>query len=195
MSVTRLSARGAIVMGSIGVLTADRLNGSFAAVDTHGQAGVPVFRDNRRIGRTDRRGRLIVGNLRAYEPTKISLEPMSVGDWVLMDRTEQWAVPAARAGVPVRFLLRTTRAVRVRLVNAYGVPIPAGSRATANGRSDVPVGLDGELYLEEVGAENAVTVRLRGEGQCVARFGIGSDPAPLTCLGPVVCKVERIAAG
>lgn len=191
---TRTSARGAIIVGGAGLIATDRLTGSFAVVDTHGQAGVPVFRDNRRVGKTDRRGRFVVANLRAYEPTKISLDPLQLDDRTVVDRTEQWIAPPTRAGVPVRFAMRTSIAARVTVVGEDGQPIPAGTRATLNSGSEAPVGMDGELYLEDLRATNIVVLRLRNGGLCVATFPATRNASPVQRIGPIACVPQRLAA-
>ena len=193
-SAARLSARGAVVAAGGGVLAADRLTGGFAVVDTHGQARVPVFRDNRRVGVTDRRGRFVVANLRPYEPTKISLDPLLLDDRVIVDRTEQWVAPAMRAGVPVRFAMRAGTPARVLLADERGQPIAAGSRATPAGGTAAPVGFDGELYLEDLRPDNRLVVQVRGGGVCLARFPGATGASPVQRIGPVRCVPERIAA-
>lgn len=191
----RVSTRGAVIVGGDGVLFADRLGGSFAIVDAAGQAGVPVMRDNHRIGVTDRRGKLVVANLPAYQPTKLAIDPLAVADSLAFDRAEWRVRPAARVGVPVRFGLRRAagRAI-VLLIGGDRAPVPVGSRASANGGPALPVGMDGELYLEEVRPANRVVVALRGGGACVATFPAPRAGVMQPRIGPVACLPERIAA-
>lgn len=190
----RLGARGAVVIGGGSVLLADRLSGSFAVVDTAGQAGVAVFRDHHRIGVTNRHGKLIVANLRAWEVTGISLDPLLLDDELQVDAVERRVRLAARAGVPVRFALSRLRAARVRLVQAGGAAIAAGSRVTVNGGVAQPVGMDGEVYATELRATNRLRVALIGGGACTATVAAPARVPPGARIGPVVCVTETVVA-
>lgn len=190
----RLSARGALVIGGDSILATDRLFGSYAVIDTHGQAGVHVYRDNRPAGVTDRHGKRVIANLKPFEATKISLDPLQIGDAMVVDRTETWVKPAARSGVLVRFALRPTIAARVGLVDDDGRAIPVGARASVNGGGEVPVGLDGELYADDLRPENDVAVRLRGGDTCVAQFAAPAAGAVLRRIGPIACRRDRRTA-
>jgi outer membrane usher protein len=193
VNAARVSARGALVLSGGTILAADRLQGSFAVVDTSGQPGVAIYRDNRKVGVTGKRGKLVLPNLRAYEPTRIALDPLLLDDSMLVDRTERWIKPALRAGVWVRFALRRARAAHVTLIDAHGVPIAAGSRATVNGLS-LPVGMDGLVYVEAVRATNHVSVQLRDGGRCDTSFGAPEGTSPILRVGPIACRMVRIAA-
>ena len=188
VSAARVSARGALIVGRDGVLAADRQTGSFAVVDTDGEAGVTVYRDNRPIGTTDRRGKLVVADLRAYEATKISLDLLQLDDTVVVDRTDRWIKPASRAGVAVRFAMRRTTTAHVTLVAVDGRPIAPGARVAVNGGAERPVGLDGAVYVDDLLPANWAVVRLYGGGTCVAAFAAHPGSAPRQRIGPIACR-------
>jgi outer membrane usher protein len=194
VTAARVSARGALVLSGGTLLMADRLGGSFAVVDAQGQANVPVLRDHRVVGRTNRSGKLVVTNLRPYERTRLALDPMALGDEVTIDTAEQQVVPAARTGVPVRFGLQVGGSARVRLVDGAGAPIAAGARAVVNGSTAVPVGFDGELYAGALRAANTVVVTLPGGATCRAAFARPAGRSTLRPIGPVACTRDPMMA-
>lgn len=194
VDAVRVSARGGVIAGGDGVLLTDRLTGSFAVVDTHGQAGVPVYRDNRRIGVTDRRGKLVVANLPAYVATRIALDPLALDPAIVVDTVDHWVRPPVRAGVSVRFAMRRAAdSALVTLVGSDGAVIPAGSRAMVDGL-EVPVGLDGALFLETPAASGRVVVRLFGGGGCVAMLDVGNRSTTPGGRPPIICIREQTAA-
>ena len=70
--------------------------------------------------------------------------------------------PADLSGVVVRFPMRVSHGALLRLVHESGRPLPVGSAATlATTGVAVPVGYDGEAYVEDLGRCN----RLESSGQ------------------------------
>lgn len=183
----RASARGSLVVAGGGLFATDRLDGSFAIVDASGQAGIPIYRDHRRVGRTDRHGRLIVANLVPYEPTRIAFDPDDLPVEAAVADSEAMVRPAERAGARLRFRIYRDGALTLRIVGEGGTPLPAGTRATINGTDDVPIGFDGVLYLLAGQPRNTLVARLPDGHACEARFArpqgyrAGDEPITVTC--------------
>jgi outer membrane usher protein len=83
---------GAIASIGGGVFFANRIDDSFAVVDT-GTPGVPVFNENRPIGETNSSGQLLVPNLRAYGNNKLSIDPKVLGVNDEVETTESIIAP------------------------------------------------------------------------------------------------------
>ena len=182
----RAGLQGSIVIADGGLLAGNTLNGSFAIVDT-GLPDVAVLRDNRPAGRTDAQGRLLVPNLRAFEANRLSIDPLSLPDDALPGVVALNVRPRGQVGVTAHFEARHVRAARVRIIDARGVAMPAGSRAILNDTGEeVPVGYDGEVYLTDLGAHNRLTIALSEARTCTATFDAESQLPPL--IGPVICR-------
>lgn len=190
-AAARASARGAIVLGGDGVLLADRSRGSVAVVDA-GAPGVPVFRENRLAGVTDRRGRLVIADLPPFEPTRLALDPVRLGDELLVDRADRVLRPSEGALVPVRFDVRRERALILHLVDRSGAPLPAGTRVVLKSGGTAPVGLDGMIYLAE-DAAGPLTARLPGGRRCVVHPPAVERTGPVTDGGQATCHALVIA--
>lgn len=182
----RASVRGALILGEGKLAATGTQSGSFAVIDTEGQAGLTIYRDHRPVGVTDRRGRLMVGNLQPYQRAVFSIDPTELANEVSIASVESAVRPRGRAGVRVTFDLSVNRAARVRLTDTAGRPLPAGARASVGGQ-DLPVGIDGELYLTQLSAQNRLVVRLPGGRLCAASFPAPATIALTTVIGPIAC--------
>jgi outer membrane usher protein len=100
--------------------------------------------------------------------------------------------PQDRSGVVVRFPVKISHAALVRLVDESGKAIPAGSSASlrATGAA-VPVGYDGEAYVEDLGPLNEMTIELPDGRHCTAIFEYRPSPGNIPTIGPVRCVEQR----
>lgn len=177
----RVGAQGALVLLPGGLFRADRIDGSFALVDTEGEAGVPIFRENRSAGKTDGGGHLIVTGLLPYQENRITLDPRELDMAVSIDTPERIVRPREYAGTQVAFGIRRDAATVLRLTDGAGTPIPTGARAVLNDGARLPVGRDGEVYVAGLLPRNRLRVTY-GEGRlCEATF---APPPPRDGSGP-----------
>lgn len=188
----RASARGSLVIAGGHLFTSDTVTGSFAVVDTNGQRDVTIYRDHRRIGETDRAGRLLVPNLTGFQSTTFSIDPTQIAPEIAVANSEASVRPLERTGVKVSFDLRANDAAIVSLVDAAGDPIPAGSRALVAGQ-DLPVGIGGEVYLTRLSVADSAAVHLPDGQSCTATFPRPIRSGPVTRLGPIYCMADGAA--
>ncbi len=99
----RVGGTGAVALTSAGVMTARRLDQSFAVVQVADYPGLTVFLDNQPVGRTDEHGRVLVDSLRAYESNEISVDPTEVPMDGALSQASMQVTPAYRSGAVVRF--------------------------------------------------------------------------------------------
>ena len=97
-----------------------------------------------------------------------------------------------RSGVVVRFPVRISHGALLRLVDEAGRPLPVGSVATlATTRAAVPVGYDGEAYVEDLDRSNKVTVEQPNGRRCAASFDYLPAPGEIPTIGPLACRENR----
>ena len=183
----RVSADGALVVAGGGVFMSNRINDSFAVVDV-GAPDVTVRYENRPIGKTGKDGKLLVPTLRSFDRNKISIDPENLPVDATVPTDKKYVVPADRAGVTVDFGIKEhTRAALVSFVDASGKPVEVGSEVRLKGASEPQVvGYDGQAYLENLKAHNAV--RISGpKGTCAAQFDFAPRPGEQVFIGPVKC--------
>jgi outer membrane usher protein len=186
-NVLRGSAQvdGAVATMGSGVFVTNRIDDSFAVVDT-GAPGVPVLYENRPIGETNGSGKLLVPNLRAYNSNKISIDPKDLGVNDEIETTEEVVAPADRSGVLVSFKTKTNvQAAVVILVGANGKPLAVGSKGKLDD-ADFVVGYDGRAFVKDLKGANSVTVSLE-KGECHASFDYTAAADRQVVIGPISC--------
>lgn len=187
----RAQARGALAYAAGGVFATNYIDDSFAVVDTEGAAGIRVRYENRDMGRTDRGGRLLVPELRAFEINRVAIEPTDVPPDATVTLTERLVRPLDQVGVVVKFPIRASRGALLRLVDATGAPLPLGSVVTlAASGATAPVGYDGEAYLEDLDPENTLRVQRPDGSQCAAEFAYRPVPGDIPTIGPLRCMEQ-----
>lgn len=177
---------GALATMGSGIFLADRIDDSFAVVET-GLPGVGVLYENRPIGTTDAKGRLLVPGLRAYQRNKIDIDTTNLPIDADVTTTQDIIAPADRAGVRVNFQVRTNiDAAVLVLSDPDGQPLEVGSHATVNGKQDFVIGYDGRAYVKGLAQKNIVVAQT-AKGSCQASFGY-TPKANQQVVVPVVCR-------
>lgn len=181
-----LFGAGALIVLGREVMPARPVYDGFALVSTSGMAGVPVERENRPIGRTNRHGYLLVPDLPSYRTTRLAIDPLVLPLDVSapVDRLE--VSPREQSGLIARFPLDIFRGATLVLVDETGAFLPAGTRMTLIDTGDSALmGYDGQVFFGSLQPANRVQADL-GDSPCVAdvRFELAQS---MRILGPFVC--------
>lgn len=183
---------GALVFMDSQFFAARRIDDAFAVVSTDGVANVPVMLENRPIGKTNSGGDLLVTPLNAYQRNRLAIDPMQLPADVHIDRVDAEITPSDRAGTLVRFGIEPIRAASIVLHDVAGKPLAVGSTVQLHGKpaSAGVVGYDGIVYLEGLGAHNALDVQSPA-GDCAATFDYRAKAQTVPVIGPLVCRGKR----
>lgn len=188
-SATRLGAQGSLIVLAGGVHAAPPASRSVALVDLADTPGVAVYRENRLVGRTDRRGHLVVPDLLPYQANRISIDPLDMPldtDFAVLTQEVR---PVERAAVVVRYGIERRRSALVALVDAQGRALPLGAQAMVAQGNRFPVGHDGLAYLRDLADDNELAVSWAGGArQCRARFVLADIDRQTGRIGPVSCR-------
>ena len=177
---------GAIATLGSGAFLASRIDDAFAVVET-GMPGVRVLYENRPIGTTDAKGRLLVPDVRSYERNKFSIETLDLPVNVDVPATVKEVTPADRSGVTVDLRVRSdTRSAVIVLIGSDGRPVPAGSYGQLDGGAEFVVGYDGRAYVQNLRATNKAVITSE-KGSCTAIFGFRPRGDRQVVI-PVTCK-------
>lgn len=117
----RWQGAAAVTLGSIAALP--RRSDAAIVVDAAGLEGVGVYRNGTVVGRTDRTGRLTVGDLSGYEEVRLSLNENDIpGDYWYAGSGTVTVRPAPGAVIPLAFDVRQFRTLTltVQACNAQG---------------------------------------------------------------------------
>lgn len=184
-----LQSQGALSYIDGGVFASNTIDDSFALVTTGGLAGVHVLRENRAAGITDAKGRLLISDLRGFEINYLAVDPADIPpDATLNQATLEVRLPE-KSGIVLRFAVSLSRGALIYLHDAAGAAIPVGSTATLQAtRVAVPVGYDGQAYVEGLAAHNQLTIVRADASPCVVNFDYQPEPGNIPTIGPLVCQ-------
>ncbi|EFG2885766.1 fimbrial biogenesis outer membrane usher protein [Escherichia coli] len=179
---------GAIAVVGGGVFATNRINDSFAVVDV-GAPGVEVLQENRKYGKTNKSGKILVTGLNSYEKNSIAIDPLSLPADAAIPTTKELVVPAGQSGVVVDFGVRTdASAALVNLVDAAGKPLDVGLTAKLDGSDQsVVIGYDGQAYVEGLSASNELVIDLGDGRECRASFAYRPEKGEQSVLEAIPC--------
>jgi len=181
---------GGVVLMDGSLFPGRRIDEGFALVTTHGVPDVPVFLENRPIGRTDRNGHYLLTGLNAWQSNDISVDALGLPEGMHVGATQASIVPVAQAGVRADFDIHPLRAVLLTLVDRQGRPLPLGSSVRLSGPPRAPgvVGYDGQAYIEDPPTHATVAVVTPDRRVCEVRIDLPANAAGITSLGPLTCR-------
>ncbi|MGH6859586.1 MAG: fimbria/pilus outer membrane usher protein [Phyllobacterium sp.] len=180
---------GAIAVAGGGVFASNRIDDAFAVVNV-GAPDVDVSYENRPVGRTNGGGRILVPNLKSYEPNTVAIDPVNLPVDASIGSTRNVVVPADRSGVVIDFnVSSSTAAALVSLVDTAAQPLQAGLGGHLEGSQEqFVIGYDGEAYISGLGAANRITVDLLDGKACQASFPYRARPGSQVKIRNVVCR-------
>lgn len=165
---------GSIALAGGDVFVGNRIDDAFAVVDA-GAPGVDILLENRPIGQTNRRGKILLPNLRSYDVNNITLDPSNLPVDARIDRTKQTVTPAERAGAVVNFKVETEGQVAlVTLKDESGQFIETGSTGKIDDKRDFVIGYDGQAYLDNISDTHRLRIMQPTKGECEAQITVPS---------------------
>jgi outer membrane usher protein len=191
VTTVRLESQGALSLVDRGLFPSNTVYDSFAIVDTGPMAHVHVLQENRDVGSTNSSGRLLVPDMRAFDLNQISIAATDIPADVTIDVASREVRPQDRSGVVLKFPVKFSHGALLRLVDAAGVAVPLGSAATLRATGVVvPVGYDGDAYVEDLSPHNQLAVEFPGGQRCMVAFDYTPITGEIPSFGPLRC-VEK----
>ncbi len=188
-----MESQGALSFVDGALFPSNTISDSFAVVDTSGLEHVHVFEENREIGSTNSKGRLLIPDLRSFDVNHLTIEPTDVPLDSTLSVVARQVRPQDRSGVVVKFPVKVSHAALLRLADdKTGEPIPVGSTATfRNTGVIVPVGYDGEAYIEDLSLHNDIAVERPNGQRCEVIFDYRPVQGEIPTIGPLACQDEQ----
>jgi outer membrane usher protein len=190
-SSSRVGASGSIAWLAGRPYFSREINDGFAVARIGNLQNVRVYVENQEIGRTDKKGRLLLPRLRPYETNRIRIEPTDLPLAAQAQTISMEVAPALRSGIVVDFPVSIASFALLRALLPDGAPVPGGATVHIEG-NDTPtvVGLDGAIYATGVAGATTVSVELPTH---LCRFEIELPP-PVEIpvhLGDFECVAEH----
>jgi outer membrane usher protein len=151
-----------------------------------------VLEENRDVGRTGSTGRLLVPDMRSFDLNHIAIVATDISPDSSIDDSTREVRPQDRSGVVVKFSVKTSHGALLRLVDFAGIPIELGSTATLQATGvTVPVGYDGDAYVEDLSLHNNVDVERTDGWRCTVTFDYHPVPGDIPSIGPMRCMETK----
>ena len=183
---------GALVMMDKSVFATNMVQDSFVLVSTDGVPAIPVRYENNLIGTTDPDGHLMVPSVPGYYAAKYEIDPLNLPLDMQVPEVEKRVAVKSGNGYLMRFPVKQTLPVGIRLVDSQNKPLPAGSVARLASGKISPVGLDGFAWFDDADPENRVSVSLPDGKPCHTTFSVDRKKAngTISTVGPLECIKE-----
>jgi len=188
VTTLRLETQGAFSFVDGELFPSNSIYDSFAVVDTGAMAHVHVLQENRDVGSTNSSGRLLVPDMRAFDLNQISIAPTDIPPDVTIDVAARDVRPQDRSGVVLKFPIKFSHGALLRLVDESGVSVPLGSTAALRTTGVVvPVGYDGDAYVEDLSPHNQLAVEFPDGHRCAVSFDYKPVAGEIPSIGPLRC--------
>ncbi len=192
VTTLRVEAQSAISFADKKLFASNEIYDSFAVVDTRPLENVRVYQENRYAGTTGSSGRVLVPDLRAFELNHLSIDPTDVPGDVALVNDKVSLRPQDRSGVVVKFPIHINHSALLRLVDPAGKFVPQGSMATLHATGVVvPVGYDGQAYVEELSPHNELSVEYPDGKRCAVVFDYLPLRGDIPSIGPLPCLEKK----
>jgi outer membrane usher protein len=192
LTTVRLESQGAVSLVDRGLFPSNTIYDSFAIVDTNPVAHVHVLQENRDVGTTGSSGRLLVPDMRSFDLNRIAIEPTDIPPEATINTATRELRPQDRSGVVVKFPIKFSHGALLKLVDATGEAVPLGSTATLRATGTVvPVGYDGEAYVEDLSPHNELAIEFPDGRRCTAAFDYKSIAGDIPLIGPLRCVEKK----
>jgi outer membrane usher protein len=193
-STTTLSAMGALVGIGGGVFATRPVEESFALVRVPGVEGVRAFASNQEIGKTGRRGDLLIPDLQAYYGNILRIADGDIPLQYAVPEVGMTLAPPYRGGAVARFeVQRVQRVLGKILIAGQDKPHSYGELTitAANGRTyGSPVGSDGAYYFENLPTGSYSAVVETRSTQCTFTLTVPSSDEVVLKLDAVRCTMR-----
>ncbi|MFN4280514.1 fimbria/pilus outer membrane usher protein [Thermosynechococcus sp.] len=187
-------AEGGLVAIGGEVFATRPIQGSFALVDVPNVAGVRTYLSNQEIGRTNRRGKLLIPNLLPYYGNALRIEDEDIPIDFAIGRTELLIAPPFRGGAIARFDVRPSRNYVGRVVILRGSEriIPNLGQLTLERNKEKivsPLSPKGEFYFDTLEAGTYTAEVAYEQLRCTFQLTLPPSDDLFTDVGEVSCSL------
>jgi hypothetical protein len=194
---TTVSAAGSIVGIGGGVYASRPVQDSFALVRVPGVKDVRAFASHQEVGKTGKKGDLLVPDLHAYYGNILDVADGDIPlQYAVPDIGQTIALPyrgGAIAEFAVQKVQRVVGVITVARDGADRVPAYGDITVTTKGREfSSPIGSSGKFYFEDLAAgTHSAVVRDSAGNECSLTITVPSSDGTIVNLGALRCESRR----
>lgn len=172
------------------------VNDSFAKVKVDNIEGVRVYYYGNEAGRTNKKGELVITDLRSFHDNRIEIESRDIPINYSIDSITQFIFPPFRSGSVVTFDVNKMQAVVGTIyILEDAKEFPAEYKIVFIHVDDKvlkgAIGRDGEFYLENIPQGRHPAKILHKERACIFDIIIPDSEELLIDLGKIICEPEK----
>ena len=190
-----VQASGALVAIGGSLHAVRPIRNSFALVQVPGVEEVRGFASHQEVGRTDKRGNLLITDLLPYYANELSISDTDIPLNYKVGEVQMRLAPPYRGGAVARFPVQRVQRTMGRLVvlTAAGERPPAYGELTVHAGTEKlvsPVGADGQFYFDSLPAGQHTATVLYGDDPCTMTFDVPDADADVLDLGQRTCRQQ-----
>ncbi len=190
--VASIGAQGAFVIAEGAVVAANRTGEAFALVRTGKLPNIQVLRDNRLVGVTNAAGLLLVTDLPAFVPVKISVDANSVPVGAVVRKESGLVKSGARSGRLIELPVEAVIPATIQIMDFDKQPLRPGTMITAlPSKSEILVGFDGVVEFNQSLDDVEFEYRDAQGSRCFASIPATLQREAYAHLGATACT-QRI---
>ncbi|MDG0796203.1 fimbria/pilus outer membrane usher protein [Pectobacterium punjabense] len=182
---------GSLIYMNGGLFPSNRINDAFVVVDTDGYPDVPVKYENQLVGKTNKRGHLLVPWVVSNYPAKVEIDTLQLPANVTTPQVESRVSVKEGSGTVVKFPVHVVRSANIRLRNTDGNPLTIGTWITdeASGNTTIS-GYDGLAYFANLGTSNRLRFKQEDGRLCRVAFSLPESQTMMATIGPLTCQTD-----
>ncbi|WP_224651264.1 fimbria/pilus outer membrane usher protein [Pectobacterium versatile] len=182
---------GSLIYMNGGIFPSNRINDAFIVVDTEGYPDVPVKYENQPVGKTNKRGHLLVPWVVSNYPAKLEIDTLQLPANVTTPQVESRVSVKEGSGTVVTFPVHIVRSANVMLRNTDGNPLTIGTWITdeASGNTTIS-GYDGLAYFANLGTSTRLRFKQEDGRLCRVEFSLPESQTMMATIGPLTCQTD-----
>ncbi|WP_409158990.1 fimbria/pilus outer membrane usher protein [Pectobacterium sp. B2J-2] len=180
---------GSLIYMNGGLFPSNRINDAFIVVDTEGYPDVPVKYENQLVGKTNKRGHLLVPWAVSNYPAKVEIDTLQLPANVTTPQVESRVSVKEGSGTIVKFPVHAVRSANIMLRNTDGNPLTVGTWITEEISGDTTIsGYDGLAYFANLGTANRLRFKQEDGQLCQVEFSLPESQTMMATIGPLICQ-------
>ncbi|WP_317177315.1 fimbria/pilus outer membrane usher protein [Pectobacterium sp. HCp5_1] len=182
---------GSLIYMNGGLFASNRINDAFIVVDTEGYPDVPVKYENQIVGKTNKRGHLLVPWVVSNYPAKVEIDTLQLPANVTTPQVESRVSVKEGSGTVVTFPVHAMRSANIKLRNTDGNPLTIGTWITNEVSGDTTIsGYDGLVYFTNLGTSNRLRFKQEDGQLCRVEFSLPESQTMMATIGPLTCQTD-----
>lgn len=187
----RATVNGSLVLADKTLFATNRLSSGFAVVRTGKVGDVAVLRENRFAGKTNAAGKLLVTELPAYVPVKVSLDAETLPGEATIHKDRAHIAAPDRGGTLIDLNVERVRPVMMRLLTAAGEPVSAGTQIKSLPSGAISlVGFDGMAEINALAGDREIRIETGAGGVCFASLPDVRAAEAYAHIGDIHCNAQ-----